>query len=120
MEAEALGPWLGNLFYILGGVLVILKIVDSVRRKPNIDVDLGSISSRLTAAEEKLARKQEANACDAMHKSLERDLLEMRSRHAHHEEKLSRQVGALHERINDVFGELREIAGTLKTYMERQ
>lgn len=49
--------------------------------------------------------------------SLERGLDAANARLASHEEKLSRQIGALHERINDVFGQLKEITGVISVHM---
>jgi hypothetical protein len=93
-------PILIVLVLIARLVMDFMKTRAATSRRPSLDTDLGGLSIKVTA--------------------LEKDLRETKQRMTDHENKLSRQVGALHTRINDVFGELKEITGMLKTHMERE
>ena len=77
-----------------------IRTRNSGKRTPSTDTEIGTISTKIDA--------------------IEKDLEETKERIRLHEDKISRQVGALHSRINDVFGELKEITGMLKTHMEAE
>ncbi|QBG47836.1 hypothetical protein EGM51_10690 [Verrucomicrobia bacterium S94] len=75
------------------------RTIAATRRNPSVDTDLGTLNTRLD--------------------NIEKDLDATKSRLSDHEDKISRQIGALHARINDVFGELRELSGILKAHVEK-
>ena len=113
-EATALGEWVKIAFYVIGSLAGIAVGLNQLRRKPHVDVDLSSISSRLTHVESSMISKQDAALCAHSHRSLNETLSEIKERHEKFEDKISRQIGGVHERITAVFGELRSIEGSLK------
>lgn len=99
---------------IINIVCNVIKTVHSVRRRPPLGEDTASMAARLKAVERDVSRKQDSRVCAATHAEWERDVAEIKSRHSAHENKLSKQIGGVHDRINAVFGELRELIGIVK------
>jgi len=122
MEAETLGPWLGNLFYILGGVLVVVKLIQSFVRKPHVDVDFGEIKQDLTAIKRSLDSKQDTTLCATMHRQACESITENRARLARVEAKQSADVHGLYTRMeavaNSVSADIGSLKGTLNTYIK--
>ena len=114
LDATALGEWVKIFFYLIGSAVAIVVGITSMRRKPHIDVDLSSVSSRLSHVESSMSGKQDESLCVHQHKALTETLREIKERHEKFEEKISRQIGGVHARITAVFGELRSIEGSLK------
>lgn len=113
-EAAALGEWVKIFFYLTGSVVAIVVGIASMRRKPHIDVDMSSVTARLARVESDVKSKQDAALCAQSHETLNTILLEIKDRHEKFEDKISRQIGGVHDRITSVFGELRSIEGSLK------
>jgi hypothetical protein len=44
----------------------------------------------------------------------------VRDRHGHWEDKISRQIGGVHERINSIFGQLRELTGQFNQHAKEK
>lgn len=96
----------------------VYRAINSGRRTPPLAEDQATHSTRLSTIESWLSGKQSKALCDQRYGEISRMLKASTQRHSTHEEKISRQIGALHTRINDVFGELREISGSVKTHVE--
>jgi hypothetical protein len=91
---------LGVLIIMVAITQIICTIINTIngsKRKPTLDSDLGSIDARLRGAE--------------------KELQTIRETVSRNEDKISRQVAALHERINTVLGELKEISGMMKNHL---
>jgi hypothetical protein len=102
------------LLSLVGVVCLIINTINSNRRKPHVDVDLSTVSARLAHVENTMCTKQDAALCGHLHESLNSTLGEIKDRHEKFEEKISRQIGGVHDRITAVFGELRRIEGSLE------
>ena len=102
------------LLSLVGVVCLIINTINSNRRKPHVDVDLSTVSARLQNIEDVMRNKQDSKLCAHLHNTLTCTLDEIKDRHEKFEEKISRQIGGVHERITAVFGELRSIEGSLK------
>lgn len=113
-EATALGEWVKIAFYVIGSLAGIAVSLNQLRRKPHIDVDLSTVSARLQNIEDVMRNKQDSKICVHLHDTLTGTLDEIKERHEKFEDKISRQIGGVHERITAVFGELRSIEGSLK------
>jgi len=114
VDSTALGAWLQILFYLLGGVTAAVMLINQFRRKPHIDVDISSVTARLARVEADVKNKQDAALCQHAHDALNAMLEEIKTRHEKFEERISRQVGGIHDRITAVFGELKSIEGSLR------
>jgi hypothetical protein len=115
IDAAALGEWIKIFFYLTGAVVAVVVGVSSMRRKPNIDVDLSSVTSRLARVEADVRDKQNIDLCGQSHETLNSMLGDIKERHAIFEEKISRQIDGVHTRITDVFGELKKIEGKMES-----
>ena len=118
VDSTALGAWLQIMFYVLGSLTAIVVGVNSLRRKPHIDVDISSVTARLARIEADVKNKQDASLCQHAHDALNTMLAEIKDRHEKFEDKISRQVGGIHDRITAVFGELKSIEGSLRRKTE--
>ncbi len=102
------------LLSLVGVVCLIINTINGNRRKPHVDVDLSSVSARLAHVETVMVSKQDSILCTQSHQTLNAAINEIRDRHEKFEDKISRQIGGIHERITAVFGEVQSINGELK------
>ena len=115
---------------VVGVIVVIAALVNigcnvyrafnSGRRTPPIGEDQAASSTRLDTLEEWTKGKQSKALCDQRYNELMRMMGESTEAYGKLVEKMSSQIGGVHTRINDIFGELREIAGAVKTHMEKE
>lgn len=74
VDSTALGTWLQIMFYVLGSLTAIVVGVNSLRRKPHIDVDMSSLTARIDSVEETLAKKQDSALCAPSHAAFQATL----------------------------------------------
>ncbi len=73
-DATALGEWVKIAFYVIGSLAGIAVSLNQFRRKPHIDVDLSSITSRLETVEDSLTKKQDSMLCGPSHAAFQATL----------------------------------------------
>lgn len=74
VDPTALGAWLQITFYVLGSVTAIVVGANSLRRKPHIDVDISSLTDRITTVEREILNKQDSALCAPSHAAFQATL----------------------------------------------
>lgn len=108
------------LLSLVGVVCLIINTIHGTKRKPAVDVDLSTVSTRLEHIEEMIRGKQDQTICEHLHTTLNSTLKEIKIRHENFEKKISLQIGGVHESIKAVFGEVRELCGKVEAYQEKK
>jgi hypothetical protein len=73
-EATALGEWVKIAFYVIGSLAGIAVSLNQFRRRPSVDVDLSSLTTRIETVEETLAKKQDTALCGPAHAAFQATL----------------------------------------------
>lgn len=122
MDAESFVPWVSNGFYILGLVYLIMRMLDLLKRKPNVDVDFSEIKKDLDSIKASLNSKQDAELCATLHRQMDDSIREIRLRHATIEKKQSADVHGIYTRLeavaNSVSSDIGSLKGTISTYIK--
>ena len=89
------------LAFVLNIVTNIIKTISITKRKPSVDTDIGTITTKLNHLQDEVARKQDANLCGQIQRDLCANMAKIEKRHANFESKMSGQVSDIHDRIDD-------------------
>jgi hypothetical protein len=117
---------------LVGVVCLIINTIGSNRRKPSSDVALAQIETSINSVlanqaefKEALKAKQDSKVCAALVNHIEGAMNSLREtlggssrRHGEHEEKISRQLGDVHSRIDKQTIGLATLTGVLETFMD--
>jgi hypothetical protein len=129
---ERVSPELVSAIFIVLAALttivcMIINTWNNSKRKPSADVDFAKVETSLQQLidnqhefREAIKGKRDEKDCDRIVQTLERDLTVVRDRHGHWEDKISRQIGGVHERINSIFGQLRELTGQFNQHAKEK
>jgi len=114
---------------VIGVILLLANLVmtgirthAAAKRKPSLDADLGTISTRIKHVEEQLKVKQDTRHCEDSHRKWESDIKELKDSQNRHITSVAGDIRRVFDRIesmgNQLGAKIGNMEGTLKTYIE--
>jgi hypothetical protein len=121
IDPEVLQAVIVTLVALTVLVCTLINTIRNGRRNPSVDTDMASMKTKIESVQasqlavaEALAEKQSITACNCRFADLGGNIRRVEQRQSDHEDKISRQVGGIHERINTVLSAVSELKGIIK------